>query len=54
MGLSFQIIDDVMDILGDELELKKQPGQDFELGEVTLPILYLINESSESEKNTII
>ena len=54
LGLSFQIIDDVMDILGDEEELKKEPGQDFELGEVTLPILYLLDEASKEEKMRII
>lgn len=48
LGITFQIADDYMDIMGDKETLKKQPGQDFELGEVTLPLLLLL----EANKNT--
>ncbi len=52
-GLGFQISDDYLDFvdLGDHLG--KKPGQDFELGEMTLPIFYLLNDASQSEKVTI-
>ena len=47
LGYSFQIVDDYMDIAGFESALHKKPGQDFELGELTLPLIYLIDEADD-------
>ena len=37
IGLAFQIVDDVLDVQGEELKLGKRVGKDFELGKWTYP-----------------
>lgn len=49
-GISFQIVDDSLDLIGSEDNLGKAPGIDFNLGEVTLPILNLISQSADKEQ----
>ncbi len=39
-GVAFQILDDCRDLLGDQRDLGKTPGQDWLAGDVTLPLLY--------------
>ena len=41
LGLAFQIIDDCLDIVGDERIVGKSLGTDLETGKITLPILRL-------------
>lgn len=41
IGLAFQIIDDLLDVIGEEARLGKRPGTDLRAGKVTLPILLL-------------
>jgi geranylgeranyl pyrophosphate synthase len=40
LGMAFQIVDDVLDFVGDERELGKPVGSDLRQGIVTLPTLY--------------
>ncbi len=40
LGLAFQLVDDCLDIVGDEAEVGKTVGTDVEDGKVTLPVLY--------------
>ncbi len=54
LGMVFQIIDDYLDIMGETKKLGKASGQDFFLGEFTLPMLYLIDASSDSEKQEVL
>jgi len=52
LGLSFQIIDDILDITSDEKSLGKPAMNDYVEGKCTLPYIYLYNvlESSDREK----
>ena len=47
-GITFQIIDDHFDIVGNRETLGKEPGQDISVGEATLPLIHLF-ESVSSE-----
>jgi geranylgeranyl pyrophosphate synthase len=40
LGMAFQIVDDVLDFVGDEAELGKPIGSDLRQGTVTLPVYY--------------
>lgn len=44
MGMAFQIRDDVLDICGTEKEIGKPPGSDIRQGNITLPVLYGLQE----------
>lgn len=54
LGLVFQILDDYMDLVGDEKNLKKEPGQDFRQGELTLPVLLHLETCSDSERQEVL
>ena len=44
-GLCFQIIDDILDVVGDEAKLGKKVGSDAEQGKVTYVTLYGLEEA---------
>ncbi len=44
VGMSFQITDDILDLTSSEEELGKPAGSDLLQGNITLPILYAMNE----------
>lgn len=52
-GIAFQIVDDYLDIIGEEKKLGKAPGQDIGVGEMTLPILNLLQSVSEGERKQL-
>ncbi|MHC4660789.1 MAG: polyprenyl synthetase family protein [Planctomycetota bacterium] len=45
VGIAFQIIDDLLDIVGTEAEMGKTLGTDLALGKMTLPIIHLLGTS---------
>ncbi len=47
LGLAFQIVDDVLDLTGDESQLGKPAGSDLRQGLVTLPTLYYLQEAGD-------
>jgi len=54
LGLSFQIIDDILDITADEETLGKPAMNDFVEGKCTLPYIYLYEALGEEEKQRLV
>jgi len=48
LGMAFQIVDDVLDFIGDEAQLGKPAGSDFRQGLVTLPVLYCLERVEDN------
>ena len=49
-GIAFQIVDDCLDITGEEEDLGKSLGSDLKGGKMTLPLIFLLNLVPEREK----
>ena len=47
-GMAFQIVDDCLDIVGEEDELGKSLGTDIQNGKLTLPYIFLLNNRKRS------
>jgi len=54
LGLSFQIIDDILDITADEATLGKPAMNDFAEGKCTLPYIYLYEAQGEDERKRLL
>lgn len=54
LGLSFQIIDDILDITSDEQTLGKPSMNDFVEGKCTLPYIYLYRVLNDDEKKKLV
>jgi len=52
-GTAFQIIDDCLDITGDEREMGKSLGTDLEKGKLTLPVIKLLRELPPQERKKL-
>src|SRR5699024_9816746 len=46
VGMSFQMMDDVLDFTGSEKQLGKPAGSDLQQGNITLPAIYTLYQSS--------
>jgi geranylgeranyl pyrophosphate synthase len=47
LGIGFQLIDDILDITGDQNQLGKPCGNDLSNGNYTLPVIYALDERPE-------
>ncbi|WP_428737186.1 polyprenyl synthetase family protein [Sulfurimonas sp.] len=54
LGLSFQIIDDILDITSDAATLGKPAMNDFVEGKCTLPYIYLYHALDEQDKHRLV
>jgi geranylgeranyl pyrophosphate synthase len=46
LGMAFQIVDDILDVVGDAARLGKPPGTDVREGNVTLVTIHALNDGS--------
>lgn len=49
LGLTFQIVDDLLDYLGDDQKTGKAVGNDFQEGKMTLPLILALEHSSADD-----
>jgi heptaprenyl diphosphate synthase len=49
VGMAFQIVDDILDIIGTEKQLGKPAGSDLRQGNITLPVLYAMHCSPHKD-----
>lgn len=54
IGVAFQVIDDCLDLTGDEAVVGKSLGTDIESGKLTLPILRLRDRADEADRNRLL
>ncbi|WP_373229721.1 polyprenyl synthetase family protein [Cohnella sp.] len=50
VGMAFQITDDLLDLCGTEKAIGKPPGSDLRQGNITLPVLFALQEENMREK----
>jgi octaprenyl-diphosphate synthase len=52
-GVAFQIVDDCLDLVGDEREMGKSLGTDLEKGKLTLPLIKLLRDAAPRERRDL-
>ncbi len=50
LGIAFQIVDDILDVIGDGVRLGKPAGTDLKEGNVTLPAIHALNDGLQVDK----
>ncbi|HEX7901998.1 MAG TPA: polyprenyl synthetase family protein [Planctomycetota bacterium] len=53
VGIAFQIVDDCLDITGDEAEMGKSLGTDLDKGKLTLPVIKLLRDLAPRERKPL-
>lgn len=53
LGTAFQLIDDVLDYTGDVAEIGKNVGDDLREGKMTLPLIYLMKNGTEEQRQLV-
>ncbi|QQE11414.1 polyprenyl synthetase family protein [Planctomycetota bacterium] len=54
LGIAFQIVDDVLDLTGDEQTVGKSLGRDLEKSKLTLPLIHYRDTAGESDRAEMI
>jgi len=53
-GYAFQMADDILDYMAEEKKLGKSLGKDLEEGKITLPLIYLLQDTGTDETEEIV
>jgi len=54
LGIAFQIVDDMLDLTGDEMSMGKSLGTDLEKQKPTLPLIRLLDQASAEQRAELI
>ncbi len=54
VGLTFQIVDDILDVVGREEQTGKTLGSDVRLGKLTLPMIHLLQQASNGDREGLL
>jgi octaprenyl-diphosphate synthase len=50
LGITFQVVDDILDFIGDEREMGKPIGNDLKEGRVTLPVIHALTRAETRDQ----
>ena len=50
LGITFQVVDDILDFTGDERELGKPVSNDLKEGRITLPLIHALAQAKEADR----
>jgi octaprenyl-diphosphate synthase len=53
LGITFQVVDDILDYTGDERELGKQVCADLREGRITLPLIHALAQSNRQDRERL-
>ncbi len=53
LGMTFQVVDDILDFIGDEKELGKQVCADLREGRITLPLIHALARADDSDRQRL-
>jgi octaprenyl-diphosphate synthase len=53
VGIAFQIVDDLLDLVGDPEKVGKTLGRDLEKGKLTLPLIHYLRTASAAERRRL-
>ncbi len=54
IGMAFQIVDDLLDLTGDETQVGKPVGRDAALGKLTLPLIHALCRAEPADRERMI
>ena len=54
LGTAFQIIDDLLDLIGDETEVGKSLGRDLDKGKLTLPLIHHLRTGAPAQRKEML
>lgn len=54
LGLAFQIVDDILDYLGDPVKTGKAGGNDFQEGKMTLPLIKAMEQAGDADYEALL
>jgi octaprenyl-diphosphate synthase len=52
-GIVFQLADNILDYVADQKNLGKKLGKDLAEGKITMPLIYLLKNASDTERDEI-
>ena len=53
LGITFQLVDDILDFIGDEKELGKPTANDLKEGRITLPLIHALAEATAPDRERL-
>ena len=53
LGITFQVVDDILDYTGDERELGKEVCADLREGRITLPLIHALAQASPADRERL-
>ena len=54
LGITFQLVDDLLDFIGDAAAVGKPVGSDLREGKVTLPLIHMLSQSDDGGESRIV